>query len=635
MKNNNTSALLQRYLPRKARGYHFGNSMLLLFLLPLICLMRGASATESTTNDPYAHPSMLLESSMAETVNSNYYLFTESEQKRNFVSATLGSNMVLQQGRPVVLWGFANVVGAMIVIEVHNLGLDGKKYTTKASEDPSEHGIWRFELPPQPATILKSQKPARFNISCPSTGQNAELTNILFGDVYLCGGQSNMEFSIPATTNATKEAQKADHENYSHIRLFTVGKGTSSNDLALDDLQTILQPWTVASPTSLAGPSGFAYFSSVCWFFGKELSDGLSKNGEHPKIPIGLISNNWGGTSVKLWVPGGKLYNAMIHPYLKGPMALSGFTWYQGEADTHSKESAEEYAIDFAYLIQTWKEQFVCPNKQCYFGFVQLSTWCMQNEAIPWMRQAQMEVLDDEKNIGYATNADHGAGCNIHPPSKQYCGARLGRSALALQYGKSIHWKSPSYDQGRAVASKVSVVRNNPAEIHDHETEIHGGSSSSLRVSTTGRTTTKTTATTVEILVELLLKDVASSDGLYLLDEPYNLMDGSFDCSQQLPGICAYPQILLNDDNLGWVNATIEIAPTKPSGVIFRAVIEQQNNNEEISRNYGVFEKQQERRRLSTDLKAVATSYGWGSVPMMTLYDAQTHLPVLPWKEIL
>jgi len=230
------------------------------------------------------------------------------------------------------------------------------------------------------------------------------------------------------------------------------------------------------------------------------------------------------------------------------------------------------------------------------------------------MRWAQMEVLKnsdgtDKPNIGYATNADYGAGCNIHPPSKQYCGKRLGRSALALHYGQSnIHWKSPSYHEGGPVTIKKKV-----------------------------RTTTHTAANTVEIKVALLLKDVASPNGLYLLEEPHNLMNGTFDCSQQVPGTCAYPQILLNDDRYGWVNATIEISSNKPSEIVFRAVVEEEK--ERINNRNGGFEEQQKEQqrglRVSTNLTALATSYGWGGVPMMTLYDAQTNLPVLPWKETL
>lgn len=96
-------------------------------------------------------------------------------------------------------------------------------------------------------------------------------------------------FSLPGTTNGTAEAERG--EDYKHIRLFTVGQGTQSST-PLPDLQTVEQNWTEAGKSSLYNEKGvtMSYFSSVCWFFGREISDGLEN-----KVPIGLISNNWGG----------------------------------------------------------------------------------------------------------------------------------------------------------------------------------------------------------------------------------------------------------------------------------------------------------------------------------------------------
>ena len=94
------------------------------------------------------------------------------------------------------------------------------------------------------------------------------MDDVLFGDVYLCGGQSNMEFAMPAITNASEEAARAEH--YPNIRLFTVGQKTASK-LPLDDLQSVEQPWSVANATSIAGGGRFGHFSAVCWIFGPNL----------------------------------------------------------------------------------------------------------------------------------------------------------------------------------------------------------------------------------------------------------------------------------------------------------------------------------------------------------------------------
>lgn len=140
-----------------------------------------------------------------------------------------------------------------------------------------------------------------------------------------------MQFSLPATTNGTAEAANAN--NYPYIRHMTVGQGTSSK-VPLNDLQTIERTWAVANASTVSGGGGFGYLSSVCYFFGKGIADGLGG-----KVPIGLVSSNWGGTPVEHWAdpPAFKrcnrtdtdstLFNAMINPFAVGPMALTGFTW--------------------------------------------------------------------------------------------------------------------------------------------------------------------------------------------------------------------------------------------------------------------------------------------------------------------
>ena len=159
-----------------------------------------------------------------------------------------------------------------------------------------------------------------------------------------------------------------------------MGQRTASK-VPLDDLQTVAQPWSVANSTSVAGGGGFGHFSAVCWIFGREVFDALGG-----AVPIGLISNNWGGTPVESWTTpaalqacnvstvDSTLYNAMIQPYTVGPMALTGFTWYQGEANVDERggdEGAARYACTFPAMISQWRSAFAQP--EAYFGFVQVS----------------------------------------------------------------------------------------------------------------------------------------------------------------------------------------------------------------------------------------------------------------------
>jgi sialate O-acetylesterase len=480
---------------------------------------------------------------------------TLKQEKLGFLSSTLGSNMVLQRDQETRIWGFTRS-GATIVTNF-------KEYTFLTKAD--KNGIWRQKLPAQPASL----EPTNIAISA-STGENAFLSNILFGDVYICGGQSNMQFSIPATTNSTAEALRAN--DYPHVRLFTVGQGTSS-DTPLKDLQTIEQQWSVANSATVSNDNGFGYFSAVCWFFGRTISEGLDN-----KVPLGLISNNWGGTSVEQWSTNealyecnrtnekqGNLYNSMIHPYTIGPMALTGFAWYQGEANVKSRASANDYACLFSAMIKAWRKTFQSAP-DAYFGFVQLSTWCLSDPmAIPEMREAQMAALVRVPGkIGYATNADYGAGCDIHPPTKQPCGIRLGNSALALQYNRTdIKWRSPSYISANATMMGIAA----------------------------------------RVVVDLA--DVG--DNGLLITYPHNHLDGTFNCTAQEPGTCAWASVRLTKE--GWVNATVTISEGRRMVLI--AAVTQPGQN------------------------VIGSAYGWGSVPMLNVYDARTDLPVLPWNRSL
>ena len=246
---------------------------------------------------------------------------------RAFLSRTLGDHMVLQAApQKAVVWG-ATTPGAVVTTT-----FDGVNRTATADLN----GTWRQQLPPTPASSLQSH----LLLFASSSGETAKLQDVLFGEVFVCGGQSNMEMAVPAVTNSSTEAQTANA--YPHIRIFSVGHGTSSATPLLD-LQTVWEPWQVASNTTIREDFGpghtlFSTFSAVCWFFGRSVADALARRAGAP-VPVGLVSNNWGGTKLEVWTPpdafgacgraveAAPMYNAMIVPYTVGPMALAGFTW--------------------------------------------------------------------------------------------------------------------------------------------------------------------------------------------------------------------------------------------------------------------------------------------------------------------
>ena len=136
-----------------------------------------------------------------------------------------------------------------------------------------------------------------------------------------------MEYAVPAVTNSSAEAQRANA--YPHMRIFSVGHRTASQ-VPLLDLQTVWEPWQVVSNATIRedyapGHTLFSTFSAVCWLFGRGVADGLAQAAGAP-VPVGLISNNWGGTGLEVWTPPAAfgacgravepapMYNAMIVP---------------------------------------------------------------------------------------------------------------------------------------------------------------------------------------------------------------------------------------------------------------------------------------------------------------------------------
>ena len=241
-------------------------------------------------------------------------------------------------------------------------------------------------------------------------------------------------------------------------------------------------------------------------------------------------------------------------------MAVTGFTWYQGESNTNAA-GVREYACRFPAMISAWREAFKVPK--AYFGFIQLSTWCAT--LVPEMRATQMQAFEKLENIGYATNADHGAGCNIHPPPKQFCGYRLGDSALKIVYDFPKAWQSPNMTSQTFVAGSGS------------------GSAPSAII-------------TVESV---------SETGLTTIAKPYN--EGTVDCKERASD-CAWASLKLSDGT--WADAAISVNSDR-KGLTFKP-----------ARNV----------TAAQTGAPTATAYGWGANPMMTVYDAETDLPLLPWN---
>jgi sialate O-acetylesterase len=131
------------------------------------------------------------------------------------------------------------------------------------------------------------------------------LQDILFGDVWLCSGQSNMQLTVGMIYNATEEIANAG--NFPKIRVFTAELNQSS--IPLEEILDIVLKWSVASPASIGGRD-MRYMSAVCWLYGRMIHQALGGR------PLGLIATSWGGTAVELWMPPQASQECGIPPYV-------------------------------------------------------------------------------------------------------------------------------------------------------------------------------------------------------------------------------------------------------------------------------------------------------------------------------
>lgn len=176
----------------------------------------------------------------------------------------LSSNMVLQRGQLANIWGSANP-GETVTVTFR-----GEKVKEKATKE----GKWLAKI-----AVGEAGGPFELTIKAENT---IVLTNILVGDVWVCSGQSNMEWPLLQTEKGPADALKA---NYPTLRFFTVQKNTSKDPL--DD--TMRARWEQCTPEVAKN------FSAVGFYFGRKIN-------LETGVPIGLISSNWGGTNVETWM---------------------------------------------------------------------------------------------------------------------------------------------------------------------------------------------------------------------------------------------------------------------------------------------------------------------------------------------
>jgi sialate O-acetylesterase len=181
--------------------------------------------------------------------------------------AVISDNMVIQRGMKVPIWGWAEP-GEKIFVTVT------WKRSTAYDATADKDGKWMVKV--------KTPKPGGPYDIFIEGNNKITLKDVMVGEVWVCSGQSNMQWSMKRSANAEQEIVEAD---YPKIRLFTVERNTSGQPL--DDC---VGSWSACSPNTVPG------FSAVAYFFGRQLH-------KERNVPIGLINTSWGGTRIEPWTP--------------------------------------------------------------------------------------------------------------------------------------------------------------------------------------------------------------------------------------------------------------------------------------------------------------------------------------------
>ncbi|MDD4968487.1 MAG: glycoside hydrolase family 88 protein [Paludibacter sp.] len=374
---------------------------------------------------------------------------SQSVSARVTLPSILSDNLVLQQKTIVNIWGNATP-GEKISVKP---SWTSKPELTVADKE----GKWKLKIK-TPASVR--------NQSISIQGENTlVINNVLIGEVWLCTGQSNMEFPVAKDkgwrTGILNEEEEMKDANYPDIRLFIV-----EHQLATDgEMENCVGEWKPCNKENLEK------FSAVGFVFGRKLYKEL-------KTPVGLIQSTWGGTHAESWtrmevmknnplyadvlvdfrkekatgnnlckIPS-TLWNGMIAPICN--YTMKGNIWYQGESNSIRYEKYQEV---FTNMIQSWRQEFKQPTLPFYF--VQIAPQYKQPAGI---REAQLNTWKSVKNTGMAVITDAGDSTDIHPRNKLVTGERLAAWALAKDYHKKTTYSGPLYKSMHATGDKVILT---------------------------------------------------------------------------------------------------------------------------------------------------------------------------------
>lgn len=395
------------------------------------------------------------------------------------LSALYSDYMVLQRNEPLVIQGTADA-GQRVTVKI--AGQEKQTVVTK-------QGKWQVRLEP-------IQTGEDYQLEIQTDKEKKIFKHVAAGEVWLCSGQSNMEFMLKQSMESQTAIDRAENPS---IRLFDMKANWRTNNIAwpvtaLDSVNHL--QYFKPTQWETCNSENAADFSAIAYYFGKILQDSL-------KVPVGLICNAVGGATTESWIDRHTLemqfpailkdwlHNDFIqtwarerasvnlqkatskvkrHPYEPCYLfeagilpleqyPLKGVIWYQGESNAHNLEAHEQL---FSLLVNSWRTNW--HKSELPFYFVQLSS--LDRPSWPSFRDSQRKLMHKISHTGMVVSSDKGDSLDVHPRNKFPIAERLARWALASTYHHEVTPSGPLFKSATWDGNRVSVAFSYADSMH-------------------------------------------------------------------------------------------------------------------------------------------------------------------------